>query len=432
MFDLVAQSFNNMDVNINFFQKLALASLIGILIGIEREHRRPDGVELIAGIRSFTISCIAGMISSYVSLITSSGVLLISLAFFAIISALYIYIKNVVLRQPGITGAIALFCTFFLGVLITYDQYLVAIGGGVILTLLLVEKRPLHSFATTLTDTEILSAVRFLAVVFILYPIMPDQLFLEIINPRWILFTVIIVATISFISFVIMKQMGTGRGISLSGLLGGLVNSEATTGALAQLARKKKELIESCYVGIILSNATMLIRNLFIAFIVDPSGRVLLFMAPPQLVLTFAVSVHMIKSRNIALISETIQLESPFALSPAIKFGAGFATLSVVSKYASLWAGITGVYATALGGFISSAVVTASVSALAVSGYIPYSAAAITAVLASIISTGNKIILVKWSGPPELFELVKKTFIRCVIFGAFVLVIWGLVIHGYP
>jgi len=179
MIDLVAQSFDNMGINFDFFQKLALATLIGILIGIEREHRRPEKTELIAGVRSFTIACIAGMLSSFLALKIGPGILLISLAFFGIISALFIYIKNVNLKTPGITGPIALYCTFLLGVLISYEFYLPAIAGSVFITLLLAEKRPLHSFATNLTDDEILSAVRFLAVVFILYPITPSHLIWE-------------------------------------------------------------------------------------------------------------------------------------------------------------------------------------------------------------------------------------------------------------
>ena len=429
MIDLVSQSFGNMGVNISFFQKLALAALIGILIGIEREHRRPDTMELIAGVRSFTIACIAGMMSSYLALTINPGILLISLAFFAIISAIFAYIKNVVLKMPGITGPIALYCTFLLGVFITYELYVIAIAGAVLLTFLLAEKRPLHSFATNLTDDEILSATRFLAVVFILYPLTPDRLFMDVINPRTVLLLVIIVATISFISFVVMKKMGTGQGISISGMLGGLVNSEATTGALAAMAKKRSELIESSYRGIILSNAAMLVRNLVIALIVDPSGRVLYLMAPPQLIITMFTVVAVVKSRNHLPVSETIQLESPFALSPAVKFAFGFTGLSIVSRFANLWAGAAGVYATALGGFISSAVVTASAAALAVSGDISYSTAAVTAVLASLISTGNKILLVKWSGPPALLGLINKTFTRFIIFGTLVLVIWGILIN---
>ncbi|PWB52638.1 MAG: MgtC/SapB transporter [Candidatus Methanoperedenaceae archaeon] len=415
-----------MDVNFDFFKKLALAMLIGILIGIEREHRRPDKLELIAGVRSFTIVCIAGMISSFLAIKINPGILLISLAFLAGISILFIYIKNVILKTPGITGPIALYCTFLLGVLISYELFIPAVAGAVIITLLLAEKQPLHSFAIKLTDEEILSAVRFLAVVFILYPLTPDTLYLDVINPRTILLIVIFVATISFASFVIMKNMGTEKGIPVSGMLGGLVNSEATTAAFCAIAKKRYELIESSFKGIIMCNATMLIRNLVIALIVDRSGKIFLLMLIPMAFVVIYSAAEVYKSRNNSQVSESIRLQSPFALSPAIKFALGFTGLSIASKFANLWAGAAGVYATALGGFISSAVVTASATALAVNGNVSYSTGAITAILASLVSTGNKMILVKWSGPPKLVGLINKTFTRFIIVGGIVLVIWGL------
>ncbi len=428
MNDLIPQFLSNMNVTIEFFQKLALATLIGILIGIEREHRRPEGMELIAGVRTFTMASITGMISSYLAQTVHPGILLITLAFFAIISAIYAYVKNAILKQQGITGPIALFCTYLLGIFIAYEFYLIAIAIAVIMTLLLAEKRPLHSFAANLTDDEIQSAVRFLAVVFILYPITPDELLMGVINPRWILRVVIVVSTISFISFVILKRMGASYGLPLSGMLGGLVNSEATTGAVAGMVKKRNELVTSGYIGIILSNAAMLIRNLLIAFVVDPSGRVLLLMAPPQLIITSFAIAAVIRSGNNMPVSEPIKLESPFALSSAIKFASGFAALSIVSTFANMWAGVAGVYATALGGLISSAVVTASATALAVSDIVPHSTAALTAVLASIISTGSKILLVKWAGPSELSGLIKRTFTYFIILGTVILIIWGIYI----
>lgn len=426
--ELTPSSLGDMSVNIDFFQKLMLAALIGILIGIEREHRRPEGRELIAGVRSFTIASIAGMVSAYLALTVNAGILLISLAFFAIISAIYVYVKNVTLNQPGITGPIALFCTFLLGVLITHNQYMIAIAGAVVITLLLAEKRKLHSFATELTDTEIQSAVRFLAVVFILYPVTPDEQFMGVFNPRWVLLIVIVVSTVSFISFLTMKKFGTRYGLPLSGLLGGVVNSEATTGAIAAMAKEKSELVESSFIGIIMSNASMLVRNLLIALIVDPSGRVFLLMAPPQIVITSFAVAALIKSRNGTPVNETIKLESPFALSSAVKFGFGFAALSVFSAFANMYAGAAGVYATALGGFVSSAVVTASVVALAVSGHVPPTTAALTAVLAGIMSTGTKIFLVRWSGPTDLAESIRKIFTRFISFGIAVIIIWGIFI----
>ncbi len=422
--DLIPSSLGDMNMNIDFFQKLVLATLIGILIGIEREHRRSQGVELIAGVRSFTIACIAGMISAYLAITVNTGILLISLSFFALVSAIYVYVKNVTINQPGITGPIALFCTFMLGVFITHDQYMIAISGAVVITLLLAEKRQLHSFATELTDIEIQSAVRFLAVVFLLYPVTPDELFMGVINPRWVLLIVIVVATISFISFLTMKKFGTRYGLPLSGLLGGVVNSEATTGAIAAMAKNRPDLLESCFTGIILSNASMLIRNLLIALIVDP--RVFLLMVPPQVIITLFAVFYLMKSRNGTPVDETIKLESPFALSSAIKFAAGFGALSIFTTFAHRYAGVAGVYATALGGFVSSAVVTASAAALAVNGNVPYSTAALTAVLAGLISTGNKILLVRWAGPEELSEPIKKTFTKIIALGVLILVMWGI------
>ena len=426
--ELIPSSPGDMSVILDFFQKLVLASLIGILIGIEREHRRAEGRELIAGVRSFTIASITGMVSSYLALTVNPGILLVSLAFFSIISPIYVYIKNVTLRQPGITGPIALFCTFLLGIFITHNQYMISIAGAVVITLLLAEKRKLHSFATELTDVEIQSAVRFLAVIFILYAVTPDELFMGVINPRWVLLIVIVVSTLSFISFITMKKFGPRYGLPISGLLGGIVNSEATTGAIAAMAKEKSELVESSFTGIIMSNASMLVRNLLIALIVDPSGRVFLLMAPPQIVITsFAVSA-LIRSRNGTHVTEMIKLESPFALSSAVKFGFGFAALSMFSTFANRYAGSAGVYVTALGGFVSSAVVTASVVSLAVSGHVSPTTAALTAVLAGIMSTGTKIFIVKWSGPKELEEVIKKTFTKFISLGIAVIIIWGIFI----
>jgi uncharacterized membrane protein (DUF4010 family) len=426
--ELIPYSLGDMSVNIDFFQKLVLSALIGIMIGIEREHRRTEGVELIAGVRSFTIASIAGMVSAYLALTVNTGILLVSLGFFGIVSAIYVYAKNITMNQPGITGPIALFCTFLLGVFITHNQYMIAITGALVITLLLAEKRQLHSFATELTDVEIQSAVRFLAVLFILYPVTPDELFMGIVNPRWVLLIVIVVSTISFISFISMKKFGTRYGLPLSGLLGGVVNSEATTGAIAAMAKNRSELVESSFTGIILSNASMLVRNLLIALIVDPSGRVFTLMAPPQLVLASFAVAALIKSKKVTPVSETIKLESPFALSSAVKFGFGFAALSIFATVANRYAGASGVYATALGGFVSSAVVTASVVTLAVSGHVPPVTAALTALLAGIMSTGTKIILVRWSGPPELAELIKKTFTRFILLGIPVIILWGIFI----
>ncbi len=416
-------------VTYDFFEKFGLSAIIGILIGIERE-RKSEGKDIFAGARTYTIASISGMLGTYIAI--NQGVyeiLYITMVFFVIIASITVYIKNVVYRQIGTTGGVTMYFVFLMGVMVAFDYYLFAIMGAVAVTFLLIEKNTLRDFATNLNQNEVTNAVQFLIIIFILFPITPNTTVLEVLNPRYTLGIVVMVASISFISFLLMKKTGTERGIPLSGFIGGLVNSEATTGSLAALSRKNDNLVDTSYRGIVLSNATMLIRNLIIAFIVDPTGQVLKFMLPPQLVI-IAVNIGMVvkKSRLHPDVKESLDIESPFALKPAFKFAFGFTLLILVSHYLNLWFGSTGVFFVALGGLVSSAAVTASVGALALGGSISPSTAALVAVLACVISTSNKILLVKLSGSDELENKIKGSFLILIGVGTAALVLWALVL----
>lgn len=416
-------------VTYDFLEKFGLSAIIGILIGIERE-RKSEGQDIFAGARTYTIASISGMIGTYIAI--NQGVyeiLYITMVFFVIIAAIMVYIKNVVYRQIGTTGGVTMYFVFLMGVMVAFDYYLFAIMGAVAVTFLLVEKDTLRDFATNLNQNEVTNAVQFLIIIFILFPITPNTTVLEVLNPRYTLGIVVIVASISFVSFLLMKKTGTERGIPLSGFIGGLVNSEATTGSLAALSKKKDELVDTSYRGIVLSNATMLIRNLIIAFIVDPTGQVLKFMLPPQLVI-IAVNIGMVikKGRPQPDGIESLDIESPFALKPAFKFAFGFTLLILTSHYLNMWFGSTGVFFVALGGLVSSAAVTASVGALALGGSLSPSTAALVAVLACVISTSNKILLVKWSGSDELEKKMKGSFLILIGVGAAALVLWALIL----
>ncbi len=386
--------------------------------------------KIFAGVRTFALACIIGMIATFTSKLAGIEILIITAVFFAFLCATIAYTTNIVYGQPGITSPIALFCTFLLGILVAMDYYLFAIVGAVVLTFLLIEKKPLHSFAEHLSDKEILNAVQFLAIAFILYPIMPDETFFGVVNPRFAILVVVLVSLISFSSYVSLKKFGTQWGISYSGLLGGFVNSEATAGALSSMSKNRPNLIDATYTGILLSNTAMLIRNLVIALIVDPSGRFALLMLPPQLIVILASSlITLIKRKSFDTTDEPLKISSPFALGPAFRFGAGFTIILILATIANDIAGPIGIYAMALGGFVSSAAVTVSMAALAVNGSTSFSTAAQAAVLASIVSTSAKVVLVKMSGSDELFVRARNTFVLLVLIGLVALAGWSYYMH---
>lgn len=391
---------------------------------MEREHRKADH-EVFAGVRTFAIACVSGMLAAFVGTLIGFNILLIAAFLIVICAAALIYRTYTLRGRLGMTNAIALYCTFLLGILVANNYFLFAIISGVIITFLLVEKRPLHSFAQKLTDDELLSALRFLAVAFILYPLVPSEPVFGIIDLKATIFIVVLVMLIGFVSYLSLRHVGSEGGIAYSGFLGGFVSSDATVVALSALAKQKTGLINSFYMGVLLATLSMLISNLVIAFIVDTSGMVAYFMALPHILMGIVVIVlYFSRKQKDKTVAEPLELKSPFALKPAFQFGAIFLILQLIGIFASEYLGTYGIYALAIGGAVSSSAVTASLAALAVNGSLSYITAAEIAVISGIISILNKIVLIRVSGSPELEQKSRWTLLILAAFGLAALFGW--------
>jgi uncharacterized membrane protein (DUF4010 family) len=415
---------------VNFFEKLAISLMIGLLIGIEREHWRTSK-KIYAGVRTFTITCIIGMLATFMQPYVSFDLLLITTIFMFLSCILIIYAVNVVYGRSGLTSAIALFFTYLLGILVGSGMFLIPIVSAVVLTFVLIEKKPLHSLAEHLSEKDIADALKFLAVVFALYPLVPSEPVYDVLNLKSAILIVVLVSSISFVNYLSLKKMGSKGGIAYSGLLGGLVSSEATIVALANISRRRSNLTENIYMGSMLAVISMLIRDIIIAVIVDTSGRTALLMLPPFLLMGFVtVMLVLFEREKMEVTQETLEIGSPFALGPAFKFGFVFSIFLLLANTANTFAGPVGAYATALGGIVSSAAVTASVTALALGGNISYQTAAETAVMAGIISTLTKPVFIKITGSKELFSRSLKPFILIVVIGSLALLAWSIFQHG--
>lgn len=414
----------------DFFKKFGVSLMIGLLIGLEREHWRKDK-KIYAGVRTFTIICLIGTLATFIQPFFSFDILLVATIFVSLACLIIVYAVNVVYGRSGLTSSVALFFTYLLGILVGKGIFLVPIVCAVVLTFILIEKKPLHTFAESLSEKEIASALKFLAVVFVLYPIVPSEPVYDVLNLKSAILIVVLVSSISFISFLSLKKLGTECGIAYSGLLGGLVSSEATIVALANLSRRKNTLTENIYMGSLLATISMLIRDTVIALIVDNTGRTALIMLPPMLIMgLITLGLILFEREKMDVAHETIEITSPFALGPAFKFGAIFTIFLLLANTTSELVGPAGTYATALGGIVSSAAVTASVTALAINGGISFQTAAETAVLASIISILTKPVFIKITGSIELYDRSLLSFIFIVTIGSLALIVWAAFRHG--
>jgi uncharacterized membrane protein (DUF4010 family) len=399
--------------------------MIGILIGVEREHWRSDK-KILAGVRTFSITCITGMIAGFLVEYIGMEVLIISTVFAAALSASIVYAPNPNHVRSGLTSSIALFCTYLLGLMVAQGLFLIAIITGLLITFLLIEKKPLHSFAEHLSEKDIKNGLQFLALAFVLYPIVPSEPIFGIINLKSAILIVVLVSTISFTSYVALKKMGPKGGIPYSGFFGGFISSEATIAALASMSKNRPLLKDELHIGSLLAVISMMISNTMIALVVDTSGKTALLMAPPFIVMgIITLAFVLLKNKTQGNIEETITLESPFALGPAFKFGAVFTLLVILANTANDVAGPLGTYATALGGIVSSSAVTASMAALAFNGSISYQTAAETAIIAGLVSTISKPFYMRVTGSREFFRTSVRSFVIIFLTGLVTLIIWS-------
>jgi len=390
----------------NFFVEFLVSAAVGGLIGVEREHR-DDGLPVIAGVRTFPLVTIAGFLVAIMANETMSAFVLAAgvLGSFGL-AYMFMHMRMSV-GQTGITTPVTIIIAFLLGVSIGYGFLFEAVVVGVVVTALLVTKKRLHRFAAILDDDEILSALQFITLVFILLPLTADWDGAELgvswigrgnlVDPYVILLVSVFVAGISFASLVAMRQIGPRRGLQFSGLMGGLVNSEATTAGLATRAKDDRSLIAAAIVGSLLASTTMLGRNLAIGAFADPSLRFATAMAPFLVVTAIAGAFLAYRARDTERREgSAVRVKNPFAVFPALKFALFFALVNIAITLARQSVGEAGVYIAALGGFVSAGAVIASLGSLVATGDVSVAVALRAALLAVAASIGGKLAILRY------------------------------------
>jgi uncharacterized membrane protein (DUF4010 family) len=363
-------------------QRVVLALAIGLFIGFERQRRHKE-----AGLRTFAFVALTGVLGG---LIGDNFAILALL----LVGLLVTLLNLAVLRANGtaeLTTSAALIVTGFAGVLVGQGHTLVPAAVAVITTALLAWKEPLAGFSLGLSEAEVRSAVLLAILAIVVYPALPKGAVdpYGLLRPRSAWITVILIAGIGFVNYVLWKVYGE-KGVAITGFLGGLVNSTVTVGELAGRVRQGgPSVAPAVYQGIVLATAAMLARNaLLIALLALPalmaSGLAfILMLAATALFAWFSPNRSPIDAGE----GLNLELQSPFSLTSALKYGAIFLALQIGGELAQQRFGEWGLYATSLfGGMVSSASAVAAAATLAANGTVSAHTAGVSAVIASLLS----------------------------------------------
>ena len=363
--------------------RLALGLALGLLIGLERERRGKE-----AGVRTFGFIGLLGAIGGALGMPYA-------LAALALTGLLAVLLNLSSLRAnqgTELTTSAAMMVTAMSGILCGQGHTLPPAAVMVIGAALLAWKERLADFSMGLSEGEIRSALLLAILAIVIYPALPTGTVGpgNLIEPRYAWVTVILIAGIGFFNYVLWKMYGT-RGTELSGFFGGLINSNFTVIELSERVREVgAAFVPTAYRGILLATTAMVARNATLLLILAPQALVGALSAFGLMALVnVALVVRSIRSRRgqAAHATPEINLELPFSLSQALKYGAIFLVLHVVGALTQRHFGDAGFYVVSVvGGLLSSASAVAAAATLAEQGNIAPVTAGVGAVLASFTS----------------------------------------------
>ncbi len=395
----------------DFIFGLVLAIAVGALVGLEREYwrryiRSKYKYGPIFGARTAILFSILGYLLAYTYVLVEDTTIL-SLGFilsFVFVTTVY-FANAMVHRRTGATTSIAMLIVFVSGMLVGLNNYVYALSLSVITAFLLFVKRNVDRFVFHLKREEIMSAIKFAIIAVVILPLLPNRTIdpWGVFNPYSFWYIVVAVSGISFLSYIMLKVLKQ-VGILLTGFLGGLINSAATTFSLASMSTKRlRKYVES---GILMSLVGTVFADPIIIFLVG-SYNTLKYVVPFQLVgMATALFIALCRYDK-GKTSVDIKLDSPFAILPALKFALIMTALLFVSAIVKQHFGdISLLPIAAIVSIYSSSAVIVSSAIMAKEGAVTPLTASSIILVAEVMSALTKTFWSKWSNDKRLVRFV--------------------------
>lgn len=404
---------------------LGIALGLGLLVGLQRErfHSR------IAGIRTFTLITLMGSISAMLSeyfnqgWITAAGGLSIAFLFGV---ANYLK-KNEKEPDIGQTTEIAALVMYAVGAYLTVGDHIIGVIVGSAVALLLHLKQYLNTIINRLGEKDLQAIMLFVAISLIVLPILPNQDFgpYQVLNLREIWWMVVLIVGISIAGYFTYKWLGKNTGIGLSGILGGLISSTATTVTFSKQAVEAPNATKMAGFVIMAASTVSLLRVTILAFVVAP--RQIGVLAPPLLVvavfmLLISVVLFYLNKNDKA---QRFEPENPAQFKTALIFAILYAGILLAIAFVKDKFSEVGLYIVAvISGLTDMDAITLSLSSMmnddkinATSGW----SLILLAALSNLIFKGGIVATV---GNKGLLKIIVPSFGATLVAGALVLWLW--------
>ncbi len=223
---------------------------------------------------------------------------------------------------------------------------LVAAAVGAVL--LLESRESLHRLAQRVPNDEIYTLGKFLILVGIVLPLVPDRSIVPWtpITPLEVWLALVAVSTLSYVSYLLQRYLPASGALTPS-ILGGAYSSTATTVALAREQKASQTPRPELTVGIVTATAMMYLRvDVVVALFNRPLAWVLLpRVAVPAAFAAAIAAWQWLRSRSPTRgAPDKLPVSNPLQLSAAVAFAGLFVLVALASSWVRSRFGSSGVY----------------------------------------------------------------------------------------
>lgn len=333
------------------FVKFFLVLIFSLLIGLEqrRHHMDEDDDHLFGTDRTYTF---IGLLA-YVLFIADPVAyipFMVGFVMIGLLLAVHYFQRTAQTGKYGLTSTILALLTYCIPIMVFTQPVWLVLSFIVALLLITELKSHFITLSKKASEEEYIILATFITLAGVVLPLLPENDISEQIpvSPYHLWLAIIVVSGISYASYLLKKFVFPHSGIFLTGLLGGIYSSTATT---IILSRHSKAGVGGAQTvaAIMIANGMMYLRILFLAFLFN--RPVAIQLAMPFIILFF---VSLFLSRITASKKEITEADQPVAKNgtatknplefrTAAIFGVLFVVFAVITEFVLKEYGSTGV-----------------------------------------------------------------------------------------
>ena len=258
-----------------------LVTIFSLIIGLSQRqvHGEKDDHFLFGTHRTFTFIGILGYLL-LISDLENKILFIIGFVVLSFLFGIFYFFKIYKNEKFGITTILIALLTYSMSLMLLTQPLWLFLMVFVTILFFTELKETLTGFSNSFDKFEIVTLAKFIVIAGVILPVLPKEPLVSYlsISPYKIWLALVVISSISYLSYILKKYIFKKAGIILTGLLGGLYSSTATTLVLSKKSKENPDNANQYTAAILLAITMMYLRILILSLIFNETlFRILLF-----------------------------------------------------------------------------------------------------------------------------------------------------------